>query len=153
MQYIGAGYAAYFNARYDTKGHLFQGRFKASLVEKDRYLLELSRYIHLNSVKAGIVSLPEDCSWSSYRAYIGHKKDVLVDTETVLEYFDVCNKERAQREYRKFVESAIPSLPEKKDWIEENLKRRRFIGSLDFAKNYSTKETLKKVPGATPKSA
>lgn len=106
MHYIDAGYAAYFNARHNKKGHLFQGRFKAYLVEKDHYLLELSRYIHLNPVRAGLVSMPEDYSWSSYRAYIGYKKDVLVDTETVLGYLDACNKERAQREYKKFVESA-----------------------------------------------
>jgi putative transposase len=149
MHYIDAGYAAYFNARHNKKGHLFQGRFRASLVEKDYYLLELSRYIHLNPVKAGFVSLPEDYIWSSYRAYIGYKKDILVDTETVLGYFDANNKERAQQEYKKFVESAIPSLLEKKDWIEENLKRQRFIGSTEFVEAHQ----VKKAPGAYAKSA
>ena len=144
MHYIDTGYAAYFNARHNKKGHLFQGRFKASLVEKDYYLLELSRYIHMNPVKAGFVSLPEDYSWSSYGAYIGRRKDILVNIDTLLGYFDANNRVRAQQEYKKFVENAISSVFVKKDWIAENLKRQRFIGSVDFVKNHLAKEA----PGA-----
>lgn len=60
MHYINGSYTTYFNIKRKRSGHLFQGRFKSILVDKDNYLLELSRYIHLNPVRAGIVEKPED---------------------------------------------------------------------------------------------
>jgi REP element-mobilizing transposase RayT len=59
------------NRRHRRVGHLFQGRFKAILVDSDAYLLELSRYVVLNPVRAGMVASPADWSWSSYRASVG----------------------------------------------------------------------------------
>jgi putative transposase len=66
MRYINGVYTQYFNHRHDRVGHVFQGRFKAILVEKERYLLELCRYVVLNPVRAGMVKLPEEYGWSSY---------------------------------------------------------------------------------------
>ena len=60
MQSLLFGYARYFNRRYGEVGHLFQGRYKAILCDKDAYLLELVRYIHLNPVRAKIVREPEE---------------------------------------------------------------------------------------------
>jgi putative transposase len=71
MQHINSAYTTYFNLKRKRAGHLFQGRYKAILVEANEYLVELSRYIHLNPVRAGIVYRPEDYTWSSYRSYIG----------------------------------------------------------------------------------
>lgn len=71
MRHIGGAYTTYFNIKRKRAGHLFQGRYKAILVDKDAYALELSRYIHLNPVRAGIVARPEEYAWSSYRPYIG----------------------------------------------------------------------------------
>jgi REP element-mobilizing transposase RayT len=71
MRHIGGAYTTYFNIKRKRAGHLFQGRYKAILVDKDAYALELSRYIHLNPVRAGIVGRPEDHEWSSYRPYLG----------------------------------------------------------------------------------
>ncbi|PLX99741.1 MAG: hypothetical protein C0623_08620 [Desulfuromonas sp.] len=71
MQYLNGAYTIYFNIKHCRSGHLLQGRYKAFLVEADTYALELSRYIHLNPVRAEIVSFPEDYPWSSYHAYIG----------------------------------------------------------------------------------
>ncbi len=71
MRHINGAYTTYFNVKRKRAGHLFQGRFKAILVEADEYAAELSRYIHLNPVKAGIVDKPEGYEWSSYRYYIG----------------------------------------------------------------------------------
>jgi putative transposase len=59
------------NRRHRRVGHLFQGRFKAILVDRDAYLLELARYIVLNPVRAGMVKKPNDWAWSSYRASMG----------------------------------------------------------------------------------
>lgn len=69
MQYLGRYYVRYFNFRYRRTGTLFEGRFKSSLVESERYFLACQRYIELNPVRAGIVSDPADYVWSSYRAH------------------------------------------------------------------------------------
>ena len=60
MRHINGAYTTYFNVKRKRAGHLFQGRFKAILVEADEYAAELSRYIHLNPVRAGIATKPED---------------------------------------------------------------------------------------------
>ena len=60
-----------FNQRYKRVGHLFQGRYKAILVEKDNHLLSLCRYVVLNPVRVGLIERPEGWRWSSYRATIG----------------------------------------------------------------------------------
>jgi putative transposase len=69
MAHINGAYTAYFNRKRDRAGHLFQGRYKAIVVEADEYAKELSRYIHLNPVRAKIVELPEGYEWSSYIYY------------------------------------------------------------------------------------
>ena len=74
MRHINGAYTTYFNIKRGRAGHLFQGRYKAILVEKDVYAKELSGYIHLNPVKAGMVELPEEYEWSSYLTYIGKQK-------------------------------------------------------------------------------
>lgn len=73
VQQLNSDYASYVAKRHRKPGHLFQGRFKAMLVEKEAYLLELSRYIHLNPYRAGIVKQPEKYKWSSLDAYINGK--------------------------------------------------------------------------------
>jgi REP element-mobilizing transposase RayT len=65
MHFINGNYTGYFNHRHRRVGHLFQGRYKGLLVEKESYLLSLSRYIHLNPVRAGIVEYPEEYHWSN----------------------------------------------------------------------------------------
>lgn len=70
MGYFNSRYAAYFNRRHKRVGHLFQGRYKAQIIETEGYYLEISRYIHLNPVRAAIVSRPEQWPWSSYPGYI-----------------------------------------------------------------------------------
>ena len=71
MQRIALRYAQWFNWRQGKSGHLFQGRYKAILVQADEYLKELAAYIHLNPVRAHIVNSPEKYKWSSHRAYLG----------------------------------------------------------------------------------
>jgi REP element-mobilizing transposase RayT len=66
MQNINTSYTVYVNRRYRRWGHLFQGRFKAIVVNKEDYLLRLSRYIHLNPVKSGMVTSPKDYRWTNY---------------------------------------------------------------------------------------
>ena len=63
MQNICSRYTQHFNRKHGVTGHLFQGRFKALLLDADNYLLELVRYIHLNPVRAAMVELPENHPW------------------------------------------------------------------------------------------
>ena len=71
MAGLQSSYTQYFNRRHRRVGHLFQGRYKAFLIEKDAYGLALLRYIHENPVKAGVVSAPHEYEWSSDRYYRG----------------------------------------------------------------------------------
>jgi putative transposase len=71
MQWLNGTYADWFNRKYKRVGHLFQGRFKSFLIEKEAYLLEVLRYVVLNPVRAGMVEKPEAYRWSSYRATAG----------------------------------------------------------------------------------
>jgi REP element-mobilizing transposase RayT len=103
MRHINGAYTNYFNAKRKRAGHLFQGRYKAILIEADAYLVELSRYIHLNPVRAGIVVKPEDYPWSSYGAYVDLQPPVKWhQTEFILEHF----AGRSDR-YRQFVEDLL----------------------------------------------
>jgi len=107
MQLLNTGYAGYFNARHRRSGHLFQGRYKAVLIEAEGHWLEVSRYVHLNPVRAGLVERPERWKWSSYRGY--HRKASAldwVDYETVLSEFGV-HESRARRAYRTYMEEGL----------------------------------------------
>ncbi len=106
MQVVQFRYAKRFNYRYGREGHLFQGRYKAVLCDKDKYFLELSAYIHLNPVRGGLVKDPLEFPWSSYRIYMGSKKEDLVDEEFLLRIFDD-RKNQARKAYDRFVRSRI----------------------------------------------
>jgi putative transposase len=83
---------------------VFQGRYKAILVEADSYAAELSRYIHLNPIRIGLAEKPEDYPWSSYRSYIGQSQPAeWLKTDFVLSYFGQSGN-KARIRYRKFVE-------------------------------------------------
>ncbi len=105
MQIINYTYTRYFNQKYKKVGHLFQGRYKAYLCDRDKYLLSLVRYIHLNSVRAELVKNPEAYKWSSHREYIGSRKGV-VETDKVLRMFSERPSE-ARQWYRDFINMAI----------------------------------------------
>ncbi|WP_321532129.1 transposase [uncultured Desulfuromonas sp.] len=104
MRHINGAYTTYFNIKRQRSGHLFQGRYKAILIEADAYALELSRYIHLNPVRANMVDKPEDYTWSSYGSYIAQSKAPdWLDTTFVLGYFNA-DASSVHEMYRQFVE-------------------------------------------------
>jgi len=112
MHGINAGYTGYFNRKYRRVGHLLQGRYRAILVDKDEYLVALSRYVHLNPVRAGIVESPEEYAWSSYGGYIGKgKQEDWVEYSWVLSQFDGDWK-RAAKKYKGYVAEEILSAGE-----------------------------------------
>jgi len=103
MRHINGAYTTYFNTKRRRSGHLFQGRFKAILVDADEYATELSRYIHLNPVRAGLVTTPGGYSWSSYQYYVGQKKSPRwLVTDFILAYFSR-TRSVAAKAYRDFV--------------------------------------------------
>jgi len=106
MQNIAFRYTRWVNRRKQRIGHLFQGRYKAILVDGDSYLLELVRYIHLNPVRAGLVKDPIDYPWSGHRAYLGEEALPWLHTEWVLGQFakrlDTCRKR-----YQQFIHAGI----------------------------------------------
>jgi REP element-mobilizing transposase RayT len=107
MRHINGAYTTYFNVKHGRSGHLFQGRYKAILVEIDKYAKELSRYIHLNPVRARIVKAPEEHAWSSYKFYIGEKKPPeWLCRDFILGYFGK-KVSIAQKGYRKFVTAIV----------------------------------------------
>ncbi len=97
MQPFTVSYTKAINAQQRRVGPLFQGRFKATLVDTDEYLLHLSRYIHLNPVHAGLVARPEDWAFSSYRDYVGLRAGTLVKPGLALGQFP------SQQAYAQFV--------------------------------------------------
>ena len=104
MQNLCFRYTQRTNRRQDRVGHLFQGRYKAVLVDGDSYLLELVRYLHLNPVRAGMVGSPGEYPWSSHLAYLGEKKLPWLTRDWVLSQFS-SRRSRARKEYREFVHS------------------------------------------------
>ncbi len=105
MKHLNSSYTTYFNVTRKRFGHLFQGRYKAFLVYKDDYALELSRYIHLNPVRAAMVESVVEYPWSSYRAFVGKEvSPEWLETDYVHGYFGKrVGVAQAQREYEKFV--------------------------------------------------
>ena len=115
------------NRRHRRVGHLFQGRFKAILVDHDAYLLELSRYIVLNPVRAGMVKAPADWPWSSYRASAGLETAApWLAVDGVLSQF-AKRRSLAQQRYAQFVSEGIQA---ESPW--QNLKGQVFLGDDQF---------------------
>lgn len=129
MHGINGRYTGYFNRKYQRAGHLFQGRYKGILVDKDTYLVQLSRYVHLNPAKARMVSKPEEHMWSSYPGYIRKGKGAeWVEYSWILSKFGEDNKSAA-RAYRAFVEAG---LTEKIETPFKDLHGQVVLGSKDF---------------------
>jgi REP element-mobilizing transposase RayT len=127
MRQLNGVYTQTFNRAHRRVGHVFQGRYKAILVEKDSYLLELSRYIVLNPVRAGMVASPKDWPWSSYRATAGQVKGPeYLNVEWLLATF-AKTKLAAIKQYKEFVaEGKSQSSP----WAL--LRNQIYLGSEQF---------------------
>ena len=131
MQWLHVSYAAYFNRKRNRRGHLFQGRFKSILVDADEYLKELSRYIHLNPVRANLVGSASEYVWSSYSAFIGKTPaPKWLEKEWLLSQFGSRTKSAAAY-YKDFVEGV--KVEELED-PEKDLIGGFILGSADFAK-------------------
>lgn len=97
-------YAMSFNKKYDYIGHLFQGRYASEVIDDDKYLLQASKYIHRNPVRAKLVAKPEDYRWSSYNMYIGREEENIISSDMLLSYFKN-NKDNSRGAYKDFIEA------------------------------------------------
>jgi putative transposase len=106
MRHLNTKYARYFNKKYHHSGHVFDKRYGAELINSSEYELDLSKYIHLNPLKANMVGKLEDYGWSSYRVYVLIEKSSLVSTKQILSYFP----EPKVQNYEKYVKSGFTDV-------------------------------------------
>lgn len=127
MRHLNGVYTQSFNKTHRRVGHLFQGRFKGILVQKDSYFLEVCRYVVLNPVRAKAAKEPQQWQWSSYRATVGMvEPHPCLRVEEVLSRLD-SRKSRAQQRYREFVYGGI-----EKPSIWDGLKGQTLLGEERF---------------------
>jgi REP element-mobilizing transposase RayT len=131
MRQLNGVYTQSFNKRYHRSGHLFQGRYRAILIQKDSHLLEVSRYVVLNPVRAGIVKNPEDWAASSYRATTGiENPHFCLTTDWILAQFGT-KRSGATKQYRRFVLEGIG-----KESIWSDVKGQILLGKEDFLNEF-----------------
>jgi putative transposase len=145
MRELNGVYTQGFNQRYRRVGHLFQGRYKAIIVEKNNHLLSLCRYVVLNPVRVGLIKKPEQWRWSNYKATIGlAKRPSFLTIDWVLSQFGG-RKRVAMEKHRRFV---MEGIDKESPW--ETLKGQIFWGTDEFIKQLSglldEKESIKEVP-------
>ncbi len=142
MHWLNTKYVGWFNRRHERSGHLYQGRFKACLVDKENYFLEVLRYVVLNPVRAGMVARPEHYQWSSYRATVGLDAPCEgLDVKSALEAFAPI-PEIAAKYYCDFVEQRIGSP----DRLWDCLKHGIFLGGEEWVKK------MRKIAESKPRS-
>lgn len=147
MRQLNGVYTQYVNRAHGRFGHVFQGRYKAILVEKDSHLLELARYVVLNPVRAGMVRAAGAWRWSSYRATTGEEEaPAWLQTDWILGQFGARRRAAVER-YVDFVRAGVglPSL-----W--EGLRGQIYLGSEAFIaamqKRLAARERLDEIPRA-----
>ena len=144
MRQLNGVYTQRFNHRHKHTGHIFQGRYKSILVDKEAYLLELIRYVILNPVRAGVVSSPEDWDWSSYRATAGLSPlPSFISSDWLLSQFDT-TRHKAEASYRKFISERTELSPLKHVRNGVILGAEGFVESL--AELLGEKRKLKEIP-------
>ncbi|MBI3898731.1 MAG: transposase [Gammaproteobacteria bacterium] len=145
MRQLNGRYTQTFNRRHGRVGHLFQGRFKAIVVDKDNYLLELCRYIALNPVRAKMVKHPKAYPWSSYRAITGLSKGAeFLTRDWILGQF-ARRRQTAEKRLREFIQQGID---QPSPWGK--LTAQIFLGPESFVKTImrarQSAATLKEIP-------
>jgi REP element-mobilizing transposase RayT len=123
MQGLQQSYSQYFNLHHRKSGHVFQGRYKAIVCDKDEYLLQLIRYIHLNPVRAGMVKEPEKYLYSGHQAYLQGKASETIDPSKVLSVMG------GRARYRAFVSGGMMD-GHREEYYE--VSDQRFLGAEGF---------------------
>jgi len=152
MQGFNTAYTKYFNQQHNTAGHVFQGRYKALLVDKENYLVELTRHIHLAPLREGMKVKPWRYQWSSLPAYVeAEMREPLIDAAPVLNKFPGRNRLKKSVFYLKFIKESL----KKRDQDELPRVQGLFIGGVEFAEEVRKKTgvTLLIEPGAPEPAA
>ncbi|MFH1714919.1 MAG: transposase [Elusimicrobiota bacterium] len=146
MSRLLTGYAIYYNKKHKRRGHLFENRYKSILCEKDKYLFSLVRYIHLNPVKAKIISYEtlKDYLWTGHHEFFTTQKGI-VNKDDLLEHFGDSRK-KALKQYKQYILDGL-NLEENFDKITKNLENNqenvlfdnRILGRADFVQSIVNK--------------
>lgn len=144
MRRLNGVYTQKFNRRHGRVGHLFQGRYKSIVVDRENYLLELCRYVVLNPVRAGVVNKPGDWRWSSYLATVGEvEKPDWLHADRILGQFNGF-REKAKEAYKRFV---LEGVGGQSPWTK--LQGQIWLGSREFLERMGKlveKRDLEEVP-------
>ncbi len=136
MQWIGRFYVPWFNQKYARTGTLWQGRFKASVIDSETYFMACSRHIELNPVRAQLVSEPGEYGWSSYAHHIGSKNDPLITDhplywalgntpfEREAAYQQLLQQTPSQAETEQLSQAALKGWPLGSERFKKNLEQR-----------------------------
>ncbi len=146
MRQLNGVYTQAFNKRHQRVGHLFQGRYKAILIDRECYLLDVCRYIVLNPLRANAVKSLRDWKWSSYGATAGFEKPhSCLTTDWILGQFGTKNKSAARERYRKFITDGVGE-----DTIWCRVKGQIALGEKEFIERFmnylSDQEDIKEIP-------
>jgi putative transposase len=143
MQAVGRRYVRWFNTRHGRSGTLWEGRFRSSLVEADRYLLACQRYVESNPVRAGMVESPADWPWSSYRHHAGLATDPLVRTHPTVWALGNTPFER-ESAYRRLFEDVVSQTDH--EWMQARVRTGKPIASTDFQRRLEVSNGIRLVP-------
>lgn len=148
MRQLNGVYTQTSNRLHGRVGHIYQGRYKAIIVQKENHLIEVCRYVVLNPVRAKATNLPGDWKWSSYRATAGIEKphECLV-VEWVLGQFDD-NRQEAEKRYREFVQAGIGGRS-----IWEQVTGQALLGNEDFIEGLEKHLQGKREVGEIPEAS
>jgi putative transposase len=145
MRQLNGVYTQYYNRQHNRVGHVFQGRYKSILVDKESYLLELCRYVVLNPIRAHMVKDMGEWAWSSYLSTLGvDPPPEWLEVDWILSHFSLQRK-RARAKYINFVREGTGLAP-----IWENLRQQIYLGGDQFIANHEKvlkeKESLDEIP-------
>jgi REP-associated tyrosine transposase len=134
VRHLNGTFGHWWNRRHDRIGHVFQGRFKDQIVQRDDYLLVLCRYIALNPVRAGLVARPEEWKWSSYAGTVGLTPSLpFVAVSSVLRQLGEGEPEILQARFADYVSAAIDG-----DTTEDRIRSaERILGDAAFKRSIS----------------
>jgi putative transposase len=158
MRQLNGVYTQLFNKLHGRTGHLFQGRYKSILIQKDSHLLEVCRYVVLNPVRARMVERPEAWKWSSYRATAGRgERHPCLTIDWVLGQFGG-KREKAEQEYRQFVQrgigrsiwhevrgQAILGAEDFADTLSDHLRKHQDVPEIPKSQRYANRPALEKM--------
>ena len=130
MKRITVSYVHYFNKKYNRIGHLFQDRFRSEAIEKEGYVLSLTRYIHQNPVKANMVKTASKYLWSSYNSYVDENYfSKILDMDTILGLFS-SDKEIAKKLFKNdmnvLAQDSFIDIPDNVNIIDESMAKELF---------------------------